>query len=252
MSEPTLHLLATWTEISLAVVAFVLLLFVAAPYGRHDRKGWGPTMPNAAGWVVMESPAVGLFAVIYVLGDHSSEAVPLVLGSLWMFHYVHRTFVFPLRVRTRGKHMPVVIVAMAFLFNVLNAYVIARWLSHLGEYPVEWVSDPRFAIGIAVFAVGFAINYKADHILIELRSPGETAYRVPNGWLFDYVASPNYLGEIVEWAGFAVATWSLPGLAFLLFTSANVIPRALSNLKWYRETFPDYPPDRKALVPRLW
>ena len=252
MSESTLHLLATWTEIGLAVAAFVLLLFVAAPYGRHDRRGWGPTMPNAAGWMVMESPAVVLFAFIYVVGDHASEAVPLILGSLWMFHYVHRTFVFPLRVRTVGKHMPVVIVAIAFLFNVLNAYVIARWLSHLGEYPTDWLRDPRFAIGTAVFAVGFAINSKADHILINLRRPGETAYRVPNGWLFDYVASPNYLGEIVEWAGFAVAMWSLPGLAFLLFTSANVIPRALSNLRWYRETFPDYPPDRKALIPRLW
>ena len=247
MSEMSLHLLATWTEISLAAAAFVLLFFVSAPYGRHDRKGWGPTMPNAVGWVVMESPAVVLFALIYVLGEHASEAVPLALGSLWMFHYIHRTLVFPLRVRTRGKHMPVVIVAMAFAFNV-----IARWISHLGEYPAGWLRDPRLLIGAAVFAVGFVVNYRADHILINLRRPGETGYQVPYGWLFDYVASPNYLGEIVEWIGFAVATWSLPGLAFALFTSANVIPRALSNLRWYRETFPDYPADRKALIPRLW
>ena len=52
--------------------------------------------------------------------------------------------------------------------------------------------------------------------------------------------------------GFAIATWSLPGLAFALFTAANVAPRASSNLKWYRETFPGYPADRKALIPRVW
>jgi hypothetical protein len=252
MSESSLHLLATWAEIGFAVAAFVLLLFVAAPYGRHDRKGWGPVVPNAAGWVIMESPAVLLFGVIYTVGDHAFEVVPLVLGGTWMFHYIQRTFVFPLRLRTTGKHMPLVIVAMAFLFNVLNAYVIARWISHLGEYSLDWLRDPRFLIGGAIFILGFIVNQHADDILINLRKAGETGYRVPHGWLFDYVASPNYLGEIVEWIGFAIATWSLPGLAFALFTAANVIPRASSNLKWYRETFPGYPADRKALIPRVW
>ena len=60
---------------------------------------------------------------------------------------------------------------------------------------------------------------------------------------------PNYFGEIIEWAGFALATWSLPGLAFAIYTAANVGPRALSHHRWYREKFGDYPPKRKALIP---
>jgi protein-S-isoprenylcysteine O-methyltransferase Ste14 len=66
------------------------------------------------------------------------------------------------------------------------------------------------------------------------------------------VTCPNYLGEIIEWLGFALATWSLAGLAFALYTAANLGPRALANHRWYRERFPDYPERRKALVPFLF
>ena len=36
------------------------------------------------------------------------------------------------------------------------------------------------------------------------------------------------------------------------YTFANLAPRAVSHRRWYRETFPDYPPSRKALVPWVW
>ena len=249
MTEAGIHAWTTWTEMILAGAALIALLFVAAPYGRYSRRGWGPTIGNRAAWVLMESPAVLGFAAVFLLGRHRFELVPLVLGAMWMSHYLYRTFVFPTRLRTRGKRMALVIAAMAFVFNCLNAYVVARWISHLGEYRSDWLRDPRFVAGALVFFAGFAIHYRADGMLIALRRPGETGYRVPRGWLFEYVACPNYFGEIVQWLGFALATWSLAGLAFAVFTAANIGPRAFSNRRWYRENFPDYPPERKALIP---
>ena len=53
--------------------------------------------------------------------------------------------------------------------------------------------------------------------------------------------APNYLGEIVEWTGWALATWSLAGLAFAVYTAANLAPRAVANHDWYLSTFDDYP-----------
>ena len=47
-------------------------------------------------------------------------------------------------------------------------------------------------------------------------------------------------------------TWSLAGLAFALFTFCNLAPRALSNHRWYRETFEHYPSNRRALIPGLF
>ena len=95
------------------------------------------------------------------------------------------------------------------------------------------------------------INLHADTVLIHLRKPGETGYKIPRGGIYRFVTSPNYLGEIMEWCGWALMTWSLPGLAFAVYSVANLAPRALSNHKWYREKFDDYPTSRRALIPFL-
>ena len=52
-------------------ISFPALFFVTAPYGRHARKGWGPTMPARWGWVVMEAPSPIGFAVVYFLSDRA-------------------------------------------------------------------------------------------------------------------------------------------------------------------------------------
>lgn len=237
-------------EFVLAALTAAGLRFIVAPYGRHTRRGWGPTVPARAGWVIMESPASLLFLAIYLTGDNRAQAVPLVLLGMWQLHYAQRAFVYPFLMRGGGR-MPVALVAMAIAFNVLNAYVNARWISHFGAYTPGWLTDPRFLIGAAMFVGGLALNQRSDHTLRTLRGPGETGYKIPQGGAYRWVSCPNYLGEIVEWLGWALATWSLAGLAFAAYTMANLVPRALANHRWYRERFPDYPAERRALVPHL-
>jgi protein-S-isoprenylcysteine O-methyltransferase Ste14 len=96
------------------------------------------------------------------------------------------------------------------------------------------------------------MHCQADHTIRMLRKPGGSGYRIPGGGLFRWVGSPQYLGEIIQWIGWAIMTWSLAGLAFALFTICNLLPRAISNHRWYRQQFPDYPADRKILLPRLF
>ena len=251
MAEADLHRYLVMTIFGLAVVAFVALLWVTAPYGRHLRRGWGPTVPARVGWVVMESPAVLLFLAVYSVGDNALTTAPLVLLAIWQLHYVYRTFVFPFRLRGSGKQMPVAIVTLALVFNCLNAYVNARWISHLGSYDVNWLYGFPFVAGVLCFVVGWRINQQSDSILIALRRPGDGGYRIPHGGLFRWVSCPNYLGEMLEWIGWAIATWSLAGTAFAVFTVANLLPRALANHRWYRQQFDDYPASRRALIPRL-
>jgi 3-oxo-5-alpha-steroid 4-dehydrogenase 1 len=238
-------------ELALAVPTFVALRFLTAPYGRHAREGWGPRVPAWLGWIAMESPAVLVFLGVFAAGAHRGDPAPLALLALWQLHYVHRAFLYPLRLRGRAGDMPAVVVAMGAAFNVLNAFVNARWISHLGGYPGRWLADPRFLGGAALFLAGLALNLASDRRLRRLRAPGERGYRVPRGGAFEWVSCPNYLGEIVEWCGWAIASWSLAGLAFAVFTAANLGPRALSHHAWYRSTFPDYPPARRALLPYL-
>jgi steroid 5-alpha reductase family enzyme len=100
-----------------------------------------------------------------------------------------------------------------------------------------------------VFIAGFSVNQAADSKLISLRAGGAKGYFIPGGKLFKNVSCPNFLGEIIEWTGYAIMTWSLPGVSFAVWTAANLIPRALHHHKWYHDTFADYPAERKAIIP---
>ncbi len=251
MSEPAVHAALAWGVIATAAVVFASLFFVTAPYGRHTRAGWGFTVSNRVGWMVMESPSALGFAAIYFSGRHALEPAPLALAGLWLAHYVHRAFLYPLRMTSQTKPMPASVAAMAITFNLINSYLNARWLSELGNYPTRWLADGRFLAGAALFLAGMALNVSSDNILFRLRKPGEKGYKIPRGGAYRWVTSPNYLGELIEWGGFALAAWSLPALAFFLFTFANLVPRALSHHRWYRQQFPDYPPERRAVLPWL-
>jgi 3-oxo-5-alpha-steroid 4-dehydrogenase 1 len=245
-----------WGLVALALsgaAAFCALLFVPAPYGRHARAGWGPGLPTRLAWVVQELPAPAVFAWVFFSGEHAARLVPLLLLGLWQLHYLQRTFVFPLLMRVGAKRTPLVTVAMAFAFNCANGALNAYAITHGALRHTEaWLGDPRFLAGAALFLAGFAINLHADAVLRRLRQPGESGYRIPTGGLYRFVSCPNYLGEILEWCGFALAAWTWAGAVFAFFTIANLAPRAASHHRWYRETFPDYPPERKALVPGVW
>ncbi len=253
MAEEQLHGVLVWAVIAAAGLTFLYLLRMTAPYGRHYAgTGWGPHISSRLGWVIMELPAVVIFLAVYLAGKSASHLVPLFFLAMWQVHYLNRTFVFPFRIRATGRKTPLLIVASGFFFNAINAYINARFISEFGEYAIEWLADPRFLTGVGIFLAGIALNLHADNVLIRLRSPGETGYVIPQGGGYRLVSCPNYLGELLEWAGWALATWSTCGLAFFLFTAANLVPRARSNHRWYRETFSDYPPRRKALIPGVF
>ena len=252
MTEATLHTYATWAQIGLALITFISLFFITAPYGRHGRGGWGPEVNQRLGWVLMELPACVLWLAIFFMGEHALELAPLALMSLWQAHYINRTFIFPLRIKAEGKTTPFSIVLTAVVFNSLNAYINARWVSQLGHYDASWLLDARFILGALLFALGFGINQHADWVLMNLRKPGETGYKIPRGGLYTYITCPNYFGEVLEWTGFAIASWSLPGLAFALYTFANLAPRARDHHRWYKQKFSDYPVERRALFPVVW
>ena len=243
------QLVATW--IVIALIIFPIALKVAAPYGRHVRSGWGPLLDNKWGWVIYESPAPLLVAFFYFTGDAPKTNAVWIMFSLFMLHYINRTYIFPFRIRTKGKKVPLGIVVSAFLFNLVNGSIIGYYLGYIQDYDINWINDPRFIIGLLIFVLGMRINWQSDNILINLREPEETGYKIPFGGFFKYVSCPNLMGEIIEWIGYAIMLWALPGISFAVWTAANLIPRALDHHKWYKKTFEEYPEDRKAVIPNF-
>lgn len=250
MSSDSFYFLV-YIWIAVAIVLFPFILWVAAPYGRHTKKSWGPLIDNKLGWILMESPALFVFSYFFLTGKGHATVVPWIFFGFWVFHYINRTLIFPFRLQTKGKKMPVAIVLMAFCFNLMNGYVNGYYLGNLASNDISWLMDPRFIIGACLFITGMYFNWSSDTILIHLRKPGETGYVIPKGGLFNAISCPNHFSEMVEWAGFAIMTWSIPGLSFFIWTFVNLLPRAIHHHKWYKQTFPEYPKDRKAVIPYL-
>lgn len=236
-----------WAAIGIA--SFILLQFVTAPYGRHVNKGWGPQISNKLGWIIMEAPSFFIILYFYLNSDQSVFAS--LLSFLWLIHYLNRTFIYPFRIRTKGKKMPLIIVGSAIFFNCINAGLNGYFLAHFESYSMNSFYHWNFVLGLVLFIAGFIINQKSDHILINLRGPNETGYKIPKGFLFNYISCPNLLGELIQWSGFALMAWNLPAATFLVWTFANLVPRALGHHKWYQNKFEDYPKKRKAFIPQI-
>ncbi len=207
-------------------------------------------LSNRIGWIIQEIPSPLVLSFFFFTGSGVKSAGAWFLWSLWMLHYINRTFIFPSRIRTSGKKIPVVIVVSAIFFNFINGFLNGSYLGNFAEvYGKDFFTSAHFIIGLILFITGAVINNYSDTQLINLRKPGETGYKIPRGGLFKYISCPNHFGEIVEWLGFAVIAMSLPAWSFAIWTICNLIPRTLDNHKWYLQKFPDYPKERKAVIP---
>jgi len=241
-SMPFEYFLLLWALTG--VVVFFVLFWVKAPYGRFAR---GRIISFRVGWMVMELPALVVFPLVYWWGQGFSTSFTTFFVLLWIFHYVNRTIVYPLRVRG-GRGIALQVVLSAFVFNVVNGFFLGYYFGFLAPEYTGWLSDPRFWIGLFLWLAGLVINWDADNTLLAIKREG-AGYQIPHRRLYAFVACPNYLGEIIEWTGFLVMTWCLPVLAFWIWVLANLVPRALAYRRWYGEQFPDYPAQRKALIP---
>lgn len=144
----------------------------------------------------------------------------------------------------------------------------ALWVTFTSAAVVAAVtapSDRAFGalgvLGVAVWAVGFAIEVVADSQKRTFAAQPSNSRRFITTGLWAWSRHPNYLGEIILWAG--VAMVALPALSgwryvalvspvfvWLLLTRVSGIPllEARANAQWGRD--PDYVRYRDT-TPRL-
>jgi len=238
------------TEFIMAVIIFVFLIFITAPYGRFQRKGWGPSISSKFAWIIMEFPSFAL--PLLFMFTSSFSPISIVFVIIWQSHYFHRTFIYPFRISDPRKPFSVLIMTWGFIFNLINSFVNFYFIFRIRPLTgFSWFTSWNFIIGFSLFVLGYIINKSSDSILRSLRKENKNSYSIPDKGLFRWISTPNYLGEIFEWAGWALLTLSVSGLAFLIFTIANLAPRAVKIHRWYQMHFDNYPKERKAIIPYL-
>lgn len=241
-----------WIMSGIAVIVFFALQKIEAGYGIAYTPKWGFSVNNKLGWILMEAPVFFIMLWLWLSSPRRFETAPMVMCLIFELHYLQRAFIFPLLMRGKSR-MPMIIMLLGIIFNSLNAFIQAGWIFYVSpadRYPVSWLWSPQFILGCLIYVGGMLINLRSDNIIRHLRKPGDRRHYLPKGGMFRYVTSANYLGEFMEWVGFAILTWSWAGAVFALWTFANLAPRARKINRRYNVEFG--PLSQKAIIPFIY
>lgn len=147
--------------------------------------------------------------------------VQKVACAYWVFHYAKR-IVETFTVHVFGHDtMP--------LFNLFKNcsyyYGFAAYVAYFVNHPL-YTSPPetQSLVLFALAAVFQLSNLRCHIILANLRKPGEKGYKIPAGFLFNYITCANYFAEIMGWVCFSLATQTVSGF---LFTVAGAYQMAI-------------------------
>lgn len=199
-------------------------------------------IPSRVSMVILYSaPIVALFASARGYLPNASLIQWAVFGAVFI-HFTKRVLE-SLFLHKYSSHAGLFTTILIASFYSTAAYLIG-WMN---RNPIS-AMDAWFALGIALFAAGMAGNFYHHKLLADLRK-GSFDYFIPEGGLFEFAVCPHYLFEILTWLGIALLSRHLAAWLILLFIAAYLTARSLRTLKWYHDKFPDFPKDRKAILP---
>ncbi|EFN86629.1 very-long-chain enoyl-CoA reductase [Harpegnathos saltator] len=169
----------------------------------------------------------------------------------WTVHYAKRLYETLFVHRFSHATMP-----LQNLFKNCSYYwLFAIYVSYHVNHPLYTAPNScQFWIGTAMFVLGELGNFFVHLSLRDLRPPGTTVRKIPMPSslftaLFEVVSCPNYTYEIISWIGFTVMTSCLPAGIFTLAGAYQMTVWALGKHKAYKKEFPNYPKNRKAIIP---
>ncbi|KAE9418079.1 hypothetical protein Angca_007742 [Angiostrongylus cantonensis] len=174
----------------------------------------------------------------------------------WSIHYAKRLFETEFIHRFSNETMP--------RFNVIKncsyywgfAAFIAYFTNH-PAYTPPYFGSCQVYFGLVAFAIAEFGNLSIHILLRNLRPPGTRERRIPRpdgnpmSLLFNFVSCPNYTYEVMSWVSFSIMVQSLPSLLFTIAGFIQMTIWAKNKHRIYNKEFPDYPKERKAIVPFL-
>ena len=235
----------------LAIFSFFFLIKTNAPYGRFSDNNWGILISYKLGWFIQEIVSPLTFFYFFIGGIANKNIISWTLCLIWIIHYINRSIIFPARI-SNSSRIPITVIISAIFFNLINGFINGYYIGNILNFPSSYLLSMKFITGFIILITGFIINISSDEILIKIKKQN-IGYQIPKGGLYKYISCPNYFGEIIQWIGFAVITWSFPALLFVIWTAANLIPRAKAHNSWYKRRFKEkYPKNIKAIFPFIF
>ena len=99
----------------------------------------------------------------------------------------------------------------------------AAYISYFVNHPLY--RPPSLLRAYVLFFVAMICEFSNlyCHIILQrLRKKGEKGYKMPRGFLFEYITCANYTMEICAWVLFSIATQTLTSVLFSLAGSLQM------------------------------
>jgi len=136
------------------------------------------------------------------------------------------------------------------------AFIMGYYINH-PLYTPAYFGKAQIYFGVAGFLLSELGNFSIHIALRNLRPAGSKERKIPmptsNPFtqLFNFVSCPNYSYEAYAWAFFTILTQCLPAGLFAAAGFGQMALWALGKHKLYKKEFPNYPRNRKAIIPFL-
>lgn len=163
----------------------------------------------------------------------------------------------------RMKHRPARDSRMDDMFGGRNVQMLKFWLAHgtwgvVVSLPVTLLNAsadagastaavaPSDLIGLASWLVGFCIQAVADSVKLQCHVGRRRRYYSMDGhWMWHYTRNPNFLGEVLCWAGLALVacgqlgllswrgllSWASPGMTLVIMLGEAALLSEVKNSK---------------------
>ena len=107
--------------ICIALISFIALFKINAPYGKFFNENFGFSLPYKLGWFIQEIISPLSLFIFYLLSSNSiNNKIVWFFLIIWILHYIYRSIVFPLRMSKKVSRIPVSVLLSAIIFNVIN------------------------------------------------------------------------------------------------------------------------------------
>ena len=142
-----------------------------------------------------------------------------------------------------------------FHYWVLGGVLVAYPLYHpqnIYPFAIQTVSERHLGLYVLFWFFAQMGNLTCHFMLASLRPPGTKEYKIPRGFLFDWVSCPNYTFEISGWIIFSLITGDPMAWFFTIVGAGQMIVWAEKKHSRYRKTFGKDYPKRKIIFPFLY
>ena len=213
------------------------------------------TWPSRYAMLVIYSPSLITSVVLLLLGRYlpSMKNIPTrsLAAVLCAIHFAKRCLEVLFLHKYSGRTDKATPTQISVYYTLMTILVVYASGGNIDKDSGD--NSNTMMCGTVLFAIGIIGNFYHHYLLAALRSKNTpaTKYVAPRGGLFNYVATPHYLFELLGWLGIAICSNHLNVYLTFVCMSSYLSGRAVAQKDFNRRKFDekDWPIERKNMIP---